>query len=102
MTHSGGTWKNQLEGEGLAVCRVRRGCSKEELEVKREDGLFNTPGARGGHETAKAALHGRETPRRVRPNLWHCFAGAPASPACLPVDQNCWHMKKPPKKWGQH
>ena len=39
MIHSGGTWKHQLEGEGLAVCRVRRGCSKEELEVKRRMGF---------------------------------------------------------------
>lgn len=32
--HSRVTWNHQLEGEGPAVCRVRRGCSKADLEVK--------------------------------------------------------------------
>lgn len=35
MIHSGGTWKHRQEGEGLAGCRVRRGCTREELEMKR-------------------------------------------------------------------
>lgn len=56
MIHDGVSWKHQLGGESLAVCGVRKGCSKGELQVKR--------GWAFQHETTKAALHGREMPRR--------------------------------------
>lgn len=68
MIHSGENWKQQQEGEGLAVCRVRRGCTKEELEMERRM-FFNTPWDRGGCETTKAALCGKKMPRKGGANL---------------------------------
>lgn len=46
MIHNGMTWKHQLGGKSLAVCTVRRGCSKGELQVKRGWAFQHTLGQR--------------------------------------------------------